>query len=39
MRAASQKQSASLDHPFKQKSYQEMIARKALEALQKGEKQ
>jgi hypothetical protein len=29
----------SLDHPFKQKSYQQMLARKALEALQKGEKQ
>jgi transposase len=28
-----------LDHPFKQKSYQQMLARKALEALQKGGKQ
>ena len=34
-----QSKAPSLDHPFKQKSYQEMLARKALEALQKGEKQ
>ena len=28
-----------MDHPFKQKSYQQMLARKALQALQKGGKQ
>ena len=28
-----------LDHPFKQQSYQQMLARKALQALQKGGKQ
>jgi transposase len=29
----------SMDHPFKQKSYQQMLARKALQALRKGESQ